>query len=185
MRLQGVVLDLSDPFAVLGIEPRFDLDSATLDARHRALSATLHPDKFASATASERRLALGKAIEVNEAYRALRCPVKRAESLLARGGVRVGDGVEPKPPASLLMDIMEVREELTTARRAKDVPALERLESAMRSKERDTLAALEAGFSEAQDDTEKLATLLPELGKLRFYRRFFEELEATLDELLS
>ncbi len=176
---------MSDAFAVLGLEPRFDLEPAALDARHRALSATLHPDRFTGAAASERRLALGKAIEVNEAYRALRCPVKRAESLLAHHGVRVGDGVEPRPPAGLLMEIMEVREELSTARRAKDLPALERLERAMRSKEEATLAALRAGFAQAGADVEKLEALLPELGKLRYYRRFFEELEATLDELSS
>jgi hypothetical protein len=83
------------------------------------------------------------------------------------------------------MEIMEVREELSTARRAKDLPALERLERAMRSKEEATLAALRAGFAQAGADVEKLEALLPELGKLRYYRRFFEELEATLDELSS
>jgi len=174
---------LSDAYAVLGLEPRFDLEPAALDARHRALSATLHPDRFAGAATSERRLALGKAIEVNEAYRALRDPVKRAECLLSRRGVRVGDGVEPKPPADLLMEIMEVREALSVARRAKDVPALERLERAMRSQETRTLATLTEGFAAAGDDVAKLEALLPELAKLRYQRRFFEELEATLDEL--
>jgi molecular chaperone HscB len=174
---------LSNAFAVLGLEPRFDLDPSTLDARHRALSATLHPDRFAGAAASERRLALGKAIEVNEAHRALRDPVQRAECLLGARGVPVGDGVEPRPPAALLMEIMDVREELSAARRGKDLPALERLERAMRTKERATLSALTEGFAAAGEDVEKLAALLPELSKLRYYRRFFEELEATLDEL--
>jgi len=174
---------LSDAFAVLGLEPRFDLEPAALDARHRALSAALHPDKFAGSAASERRLALGKAIEVNEAYRALRDPVKRAECLLAARGVPIGDGAEPRPPAELLMEIMEVREELAAARRAKDLPALERLERAMRTKEQATTAALTQGFAAAGGAVELLAALLPELGKLRYYRRFFEELEAAMDEL--
>jgi hypothetical protein len=81
------------------------------------------------------------------------------------------------------MDIMEVREELAAARRGKDLTALERLERAMRTKEQATLSALTKGFAAAGEDVGKLSALLPELSKLRYYRRFFEELEATLDEL--
>ena len=72
---------MQSPFVVLEIEPRFDLDPAALEARHKELSRALHPDRYAGRPASERRLALSKAIEVNEAYRALRDPIKRAEAV--------------------------------------------------------------------------------------------------------
>ena len=38
------------------------------------------------------------------------------------------------------------------------------------------------GFASAQGDAEKLRALLPLLGKLRYARRFQEELEALLEE---
>src|SRR5690242_15718215 len=114
---------MSDPFDTLGVEPRFDLDPDKLAERHRDLSRTLHPDRYAGAPAAERRMALGKAIEVNDAYRVLKDPVRRAEALLRRAGVPVGETVEPKPSQALLMDMMERREELADARRAKDLQA--------------------------------------------------------------
>src|SRR5689334_12410104 len=80
-----------DPFEVFGIPPRFEVDLAALELRHRDLSKALHPDRYAGAPAAERRLALNRAIEVNEAWRVLREPVKRAEALFARAGVPVGE----------------------------------------------------------------------------------------------
>ena len=68
-----------DPFATLGLPRRYDVDKVELDRRYRELQQTLHPDKHASAPASERALTLRKAIEVNEAYRVLRDDQKRAE----------------------------------------------------------------------------------------------------------
>ncbi len=41
-----------DPFATLGIEPRFDLDVRAVEARHRELSRTLHPDRYSGAPAA-------------------------------------------------------------------------------------------------------------------------------------
>ncbi len=68
----------ADPFDTLGVEPRFDLDLAALERRHRDLSRALHPDRYAGAPAAERRLALGRAIDANEALRVLKDPIRRA-----------------------------------------------------------------------------------------------------------
>ena len=51
-----------NPFATLGVEPRFDLDLPALEKTHRELSRALHPDKYVGATASERRAALERAV---------------------------------------------------------------------------------------------------------------------------
>jgi molecular chaperone HscB len=89
-----------NPFEALGVEPSFALDLAILEQRHRELSRALHPDRHAASGAGERRMALGRAIEVNEAYRILKDPVRRAEALLAQRGVATGEGKEPphQPP---------------------------------------------------------------------------------------
>ena len=89
-----------DPFATLGAPRRFDLDLGALEKTHRELSRALHPDRFASAGASERRAVLEKAASVNEAWRALRDPIRRAEALFSLAGIAVGETHEPKPTPS-------------------------------------------------------------------------------------
>ena len=174
-----------DAFDTLGIEPRFDLDLAKVEERHRALSGTLHPDRYAGKPAGERRMALGRAIEVNDAWRVVRDPVRRAECLFERANVPIGETKEPKPAADLLMEMLELREELAEARKQRDTAKIAALAKRMRSQEQPAIAALERGFAAAAGDPKKLAALVPELGKLRYVRRFFEEIEAIEEELLA
>lgn len=168
-----------DPFETLGVEPSFELDLGALEKRHRELSRALHPDRYVGRPPAERRQALGRAIEVNEAWRQLRDPIRRAEALLARSGVAVGEGAEPKADPELLMEMMEQREALADARRARDQAALERLADGIRQREARVLGKLGAGFKShaAGDD------LLRQLGELRYYRRFLDEAAAIEDEL--
>src|SRR5690242_13592019 len=112
---------MNDPFATLGVEARFDLDPRALERRHRDLSRALHPDRYTGAGSAERRIALSRAIDVNEAFRALKDPIRRAEALIRRAGVAVGETAEPRPPPALLMEMMEAREELSEAARARDL----------------------------------------------------------------
>ncbi len=170
-----------DPFDMLGAERRFDLDLTMLEKTHRELSRALHPDKFARAGASERRAALEKAASVNEAWRTLRDPIRRAEALFALAGLEVGEDKEPKPSSAFLMDVMESREELAEARAAKDLAKVRTLAKGIEAKARSVEAKLTSGF-EAKKDKESLAALLPLLGELRFYKRFLEEVEAIEEE---
>jgi molecular chaperone HscB len=97
----------SSKFAVLGVPERYDLSSEELERRYRELSLKLHPDRAAKA---ERARALSAATALNDAYRALRSPVARAEHLLELRGVTIGDN---EPVAQeLLVDILELRERL-------------------------------------------------------------------------
>ena len=125
---------MSDPFSTLGVEPAFDLDLAVLERRHRELSRELHPDRYVGRPAGERRQALGRAIEVNEAWRVLKDPIRRAEALLTLSGTPVGETNEPKPDPELLMDMMEQRESLAEARQKRDPALLEKLAGTMRDR---------------------------------------------------
>jgi molecular chaperone HscB len=169
---------MPDPFETLGVEPQFQLDLAALEQRHRDLSRALHPDRYAGAPAAERRLALGRAIDVNEAFRVLKDPVRRAEALLARGGVPVGETREPKPPPDLLIEMMELREELADAGRAKDLARVHQLAERMRGRQR----AVEGRLAQALANRD-LNPALPALGELRYIRRFLDEVSAIEDEL--
>jgi len=68
-----------DPFATLGIARTFDVDLAAVEKVHRELSRALHPDRYVGASPSERRASLAKAVEINEAWRVLRDPIRRGD----------------------------------------------------------------------------------------------------------
>jgi molecular chaperone HscB len=174
---------MPDPFETLGVPPRFQLDLDLLEQRHRALSKALHPDRYTGAPAAERRMSLAKAIDVNEAWRTLRDPIRRAEALLRRAGVDVGEVGEPKASPALLMEMMDAREELGEAARAKDAARVAKLGAAMRTREAAVLGALGRAFDDGLGDPQKMAQALPALGELRYVRRFLDEVSAIEEEL--
>ena len=197
-----------DAFDVLGLAPSFDLDSKVLEQRYRDLQRALHPDKFAQASAAERRASLSRAVSVNEAYRALRDELKRAEVLYARLGGKLSErGGEPADP-ELLMEVMELREQLSETKQSRDVAARERLTREVRQLNDDHVAVLRQAFvtllasgsrggrprlsaalAEAADelaareagDTGALQVAARALSRLRYYRRFLDEVAALED----
>src|SRR5438552_3169541 len=76
-----------DAFGLLGLVPRFDIDADTLERAFFERSKELHPDRFATAPASERVAVLSRARALNDAYQLLKKPASRAEYLLAREGI--------------------------------------------------------------------------------------------------
>jgi len=170
-----------DPFDILGIAPSFDVDLAAIERRYRDLSRVLHPDKHVRSSPAERRMALGKAVEVNEAWRLMRDPIKRAEALFRRRGVEVREGAEPKANPELLMQMMEEREALSEAKARGDRGAVDRLGSTVRARERTLLGRLSEGFDQGSRNGADTAALLPLLGELRYCRRFLDEVSAIED----
>lgn len=171
-----------DVFATLGVEARFDLDLTELERRHRELSRALHPDRHAAEAPTQRRMALSRAIEVNEAFRVLKDPIRRAERVLEHRGVAVGETNEPKPSPDLLMEMMESREALSDAVRAKDLAKVTELAAAMRSREEGLLEAMSKAL--ASTDPEGLRKGVALLGELRYTKRFLDEV-AAFEEMLA
>lgn len=165
-----------DPFATLGLPRAYAIDLRAAEKAHRELSRALHPDKYASAGASERRDALNRAADVNEAWRIVRDPIRRAEALFQLAGVEVGETKEPKPEAELLMDVLEKREALADAKAARDRATVHALEDEMRTREEKLEGALAAA-------TVFDASLLGKLGEMRFCRRFLDEASSVVESL--
>ena len=168
---------MNDPFEMLGVARRFDLDLAVLEKTHRELSRALHPDRYSQAGASERRAALEKAASVNEAWRTVRDPIRRAEALFRVHGIAVGENNEPPATPTFLMEVLEEREALAEARAAKDLAKVRAVGVTMGGRAKEIEAKLAAGFDRAADPAE-IAKLVPLLGELRFYKRFLEEVSA-------
>jgi molecular chaperone HscB len=175
-----------DPFLTLGLARRYDLDEAELERRYRDLQRELHPDRQQKAPPAERRLKLQKAVEVNEAYRTLRDPQRRAESLLAllSGAALSEQNPDRSADPELLMAMLELREALSEARAAGDTAQLARL-SAQVERERDEaraeLTRVFAGLP-AQPAREALEPARALVSRLKYYQRFLDEVAAGEDQ---
>ncbi|MEO6772012.1 MAG: Fe-S protein assembly co-chaperone HscB [Kofleriaceae bacterium] len=165
----------SNFFELLGLPVQFDLDPSQIERAFFDRSKELHPDRFASAPAAERVVALSRSRALNDAYQTLKKPVGRAEYLLGRAGVTIGDNERLDP--DMIMRVLELREELSDARAANDLAAVERLQAQM--KQRRDQALRELGELFATDDPVGAKRVLI---TLRYIDRYLEECDAALDE---
>lgn len=167
----------ADFFTLFGLPRGFRLDGALLDRQYREVQAQVHPDKFAQATESERRLSLQWATRVNEAYQTLKKPLLRAQYLLALADCPVDAQRNTAMPPQFLIEQMEWRESVADARQARAQDELEALHGRSRGE-------MLRGFDE-------LATLLDErkdfVGAAEQVRRlmFMEKLQSEIDDALA
>jgi molecular chaperone HscB len=101
-----------DYFALFDLPVKFALDVNTLRDKYRALQAKVHPDKFANASAQEKRLSVQYASYVNQAFQTLRDPMERGRYLLELKGEAWGDESATIKDPSFLIEQMELRETL-------------------------------------------------------------------------
>ncbi|HEY2900991.1 MAG TPA: Fe-S protein assembly co-chaperone HscB [Polyangia bacterium] len=164
----------ADFFAVMGVDRRFDVDFAALEQRYRELTRKLHPDRFARADARARRASLGRSVQLNEAWRALKDPIRRAEYLLQL--LAAGNSQPETAPPALLAEILELRQELGEARAEGDDAKVQVMARAMRARADEAMnrvAMLLSGASPPSPEAQAAAS--SELVAVRYYRRFLDE----------
>lgn len=179
---------MSNPFETLGLRPGFALDLPALERRQRELSRALHPDRFAGSSAAERRQALSRAMDVNQACRTLRDPLSRADAVLATiGAAPVGGEGERVTDPALLMAMLEQREELDEVRRRGDRAALGSLKDKMKAREQALLEELERAFEPLVEPNAAapagLEGVRRPLIELRYVRRYLDEVAVLEDEV--
>lgn len=76
-------------FELFNLPPKLALDTAALEKTFYKLSREYHPDRFASRPAGEQAEATERSSQLNDAYRALRDPIRRTEYLLELEGVEL------------------------------------------------------------------------------------------------
>lgn len=111
-------------FELLGLPERFAIDAQALQGAFRRLQAAVHPDRYAAAGATERRIAMQLATGANEAYRTLSDPGRRAAYLCERNGQPLNAETNTAMSRAFLMQQMEWREALEEARASRDASAL-------------------------------------------------------------
>lgn len=118
-------------FEFLGLPERFEIDLQSLQQVYLRLQAAVHPDRFASAGATEHRIAMQLATQANEAYRTLQDPGRRAAYLCEQHGVPINAETNTAMAPEFLMQQMEWREALEDARGAHDRVSLTRLSAVL------------------------------------------------------
>lgn len=119
-KLPCVNLQSSD-FELFGLVQKFNQDRAAIDVRWKQLQSEAHPDKFAVQGSSAQRVAMQWSVRINEAYRRLKDPLKRAAYLCELNGVAVNAEKNTAMPASFLMQQIEWREALDEAETAENL----------------------------------------------------------------
>ncbi len=190
---------MTDAFDLLGIEPRFTVDIAEVDRRHRELLAQLHPDRTPKPVPEcttdpapecvpvpdarqSRDATLARLGDINDAYRIISDPVRRAEQLLARRGLAPESQVDPE----LLARVFEQRQAVDDATHAGDVDSLSNLAAAARVRQSALLTELAAFFEveQARVSVPQKTQIARVLDELRYLKKLIERAAQALDDLL-
>ncbi len=177
------MIDLSsNHFELFGLPVGFVLDSQALAGRYRELQGAVHPDRFASASDQEQRMALQQATWVNEAYEILRDPLRRARYLLQLHGMDSDGETITTRDAGFLMRQMELREALAAVRNAQDPEA--ELDALMRETRRmidKEVAQLAVQFEDGSPDA--LQVVHESVSRMQFLNKLYDEAEALEAEM--
>jgi molecular chaperone HscB len=136
----------------------------------------IHPDRFAHAGDAERRASLQWSAQVNEAYRILKSPVRRAQYLLEMNGVDVQFETNTQMPTDFLLRQLELREALE---QAKSPAVLDSLQAKVRREK----GLLEASIARLADERKDYAAAAGEVRKLMFLEKLGEEIEQAYEEV--
>jgi molecular chaperone HscB len=174
------------------MRPAYDVDIPSLEKQFRELSLKLHPDRFAQADARERRLSLEQSTALNEAYRTLKDPSRRAFYLLKLHGVdldREDAGAQRDMPLEFLEEVMELREELEGAMHTKDLTRAQAMAVDVTARQRealhqaaDALRALQQQPRNSDEERKLVKKASHAMGRVRYFTRFLEQVEEFEEE---
>jgi len=76
-----------DHFSLLGLSRVFNVAPQVLESAWKKVALAVHPDRFATRSAAEKRVAMQWSSQANEAYRILKEPMSRARYLCELAGI--------------------------------------------------------------------------------------------------
>jgi molecular chaperone HscB len=180
-----------DYFTLFGLDQKLRIDSADLQKRFYQLSRQWHPDRFSRKPAAEQMVALETTSLLNDGYRTLKDPVKRAEYVLTVAGFPIGEQRGKDVPPELLEEVFELNmmlEEIKTG----DESARPQLEqagehflelraAADRELEAQFAAHDAAGPAESDAGRRALQAIRSILNRRRYIENLIHDVERTLN----
>ncbi len=167
-------------FDLFGLPAQFELDSSMLDAAYHAVQVQVHPDRFVAAGSAQQRVAMQWALRVNEAYQALRDPLRRAIYLLELRGVELDVKSNTAMTPAFLLEQIEWREGIEDAVAANDAHGLDVLRMRLGDEKRQRCRQI-AGLFESGADQQTIEAV----RQLMFIERLSAEIDAQLERLES
>jgi molecular chaperone HscB len=168
-------------FALFGIPETLALDADDLQRRFYDLSRRLHPDLFTRKSEQERQNSLEASSVLNDGYRTLRDPVKRAEYVLKTHGFDIGEQRSKDVPPELLEEVFELNMALEEIRGGDDSarPQLEEAREKFTRMLGSTDEELKAEFEryDASHERDVLSRIRQILNRRRYIRNLVNEVE--------
>jgi molecular chaperone HscB len=174
-------------FDVLGLPRGMDIDRVELERAYRERSLRIHPDRTGKDDPRERRLSLERTALLNEAYKTLRAPEPRAFYLLRLHGLDLqkDDARAVAVPPNVLEEVLELREQLDSARSAGDEDQVSALSDRVRVQSATALSTAQSALRRLERDPADSAArddAAQALARLRYHHRFLEAAEGGDEE---
>lgn len=174
------VAEHPDPFALFGLERRFQVDQKALRKSLMRFSRLVHPDFFGDASPEIRALAERNSSQLNAAFGLLSDDYRRAEHLVETLGGPTSKKVRDMPQA-FLMEVMEWNETLEEARGEPSPEALRdltKLHFSLQSERGHLIAAIEGQLTPLPEhSSEVLENVRRQLNAIRYIDRALHEIE--------
>lgn len=163
-------------FELLDLPQQYSVDKKRLSENYRRLQREFHPDRFASQSSNEQRLAVQFAAYINSAYQALQSSVLRAEYLLTLVGKEVDHQTTTVSDGAFLMLQMEWRETLADIAQVADVDVAEEQLESLEDTVKHALKEAQSDFESmyAQQDYDAAMKVV---AKLHFIEKMSQEIE--------
>jgi molecular chaperone HscB len=174
-------------FDVLGLPRGVDVDKGELERGYRERSLRLHPDRAGKDDPRERRLAVERTALLNEAYRTLRSAEPRAFYLLRLHGLDLlkDEARAISVPPHVLEEVLELREQLDSARTSGDEEVVGALSDRVRVQSASALSTAQSALRRLERDPADAGARVEAaqaLARLRYHHRFLEAAEGSDEE---
>lgn len=178
-----------DYYHFFGLPRTLSLEPEHLQSRFYSLSRLLHPDRYTRRSEQEKRYSLEASSILNDAYRILRDPIRRAEYVLKEEGYEIGEQRSRDVPPELLEEVFELNMALDELRMG-DEEVLPQLDG-MRHKFQAMLGRideeLEGEFRrhDAQAEESARREILDRIRRILHRRRYIRNLVSEVDRQLT
>jgi molecular chaperone HscB len=178
-----------DYYRFFGLPKTLSIDAGNLQRTFYQMSRLLHPDRYGRRAERERTYSLEATAILNDGYRVLKDPVRRAEYILSENGFHVGEQRSNEVPPELLEEVFELNMMLDELKSGDDsaVGQLDEARSRFLALLGEIDAELETAF-QAHDGSPEGDARLHELKSIRAIlhrRRYIQNLVREVDSQLS
>ena len=164
----------SSDFELFDLARKFAQDGAAVDTRWKELQREVHPDKFSTQGAAAQRLAMQWSVRINEAYRRLKDPLKRAAYLCELNAEPVDAENNTAMASDFLMQQMQWREELEESSSVVELDQLAQQVVSART-------ALLQQCARLLDEQHDYKAAVQQVRALMFIERFASDVQSRLD----